>query len=318
MDPRLPYQAIQYFPLPIEFLTLAHNNIHSVDKNLFDHLPYLESLDMSGNPLKILEGIMKQALAKLRNLQVLDLANTSIDSIPKGMLHNLLDLKTLILADNHFHEVPEELSNSHNLSVLILDGNKFRLLNAESFPESLNTLERLDISYMPTLKEIKTGAFGKLKNLRVLQCHHNRRLTKISDGAFVGITEDPQLWPIREMYLNNNGIHVLHKAMAAWVFVDKLNIQNNPFRCDCNIQWMVEILIPEIQSAKKEYVLDATCREPEEMRGTSLVMLSTEHETFLKCTPEGGQSLGRNDKVLRLPTFQPANAGYSTTATLGR
>jgi len=120
----------------------------------------------------------------------------------------------------------------------------------------------------------------------------------------MGITEDPQHWPVREMYLNNNGIHVLHKAMAAWEYVDKLNIQNNPFRCDCNIQWMVEILIPEIQSAKKEYVLDVTCREPEKMRGTSLVMLSVEHEEFLKCPLGDGLSLGLNEEDLRLPTYQ--------------
>jgi hypothetical protein len=109
------------------------------------------------------------------------------------------------------------------------------------------------------------------------------------------------------MYLNDNGIHVLHQAMAAWEYVDKLNIQNNPFRCDCNIQWMVETLVPEIQSAKREFVLDVTCREPASMRGTSLVMLSLEHEEFLKC-PSGSLSVGL-DADVNLPTYQFQAAG---------
>ena len=131
-------------------------------------------------------------------MKVLDLANTQLKNIPEGMLHDLIDLESLNLASNHFVKVPEEISNSHNLTVLILDSNKFETLDHTSFM-GLESLKELRISYMPTLKMIETGTFGTLKNLQALYCHHNRKLRRLSDGAFMGITNDPQHWPVSQV-----------------------------------------------------------------------------------------------------------------------
>jgi len=270
-----------YYPLPVMYLSLSHNNLHSIDKDLFDHLPYLQTLDLSYNPLTVL-GSTSQAISSLRNLQVLDLANTQLKNIPEGMLHDLKHLQSLSLANNHFTSVPHEISNSHNLTVLDLDGNKFETLDHTSFM-GLDNLTELHISHMATLKVIESRTFGSLKKLRVLQCHHNRKLRRLSDGAFMGITEDPQHWPVQELYLNDNGLTVIDKALASWTYVEIIDMQGNPFNCNCDIQWMAEDLVTQIEQTTPALLTNIRCATPESMRDRLISTLSYEHEEFIPC-----------------------------------
>ena len=61
------------------------------------------------------------------------MANAELKSIPEGLFHDLMHLEYLDLSGNQFDVVPPEILNSHDLKVLILDGNKFESLNEDSF-----------------------------------------------------------------------------------------------------------------------------------------------------------------------------------------
>jgi Leucine-rich repeat (LRR) protein len=73
-------------------------------------------------------------------LQYLGLSNTSISGVPEGMLHDLNNLNSLDLSYNLFKRVPTELSHTHQLKVLTLDGNLFDTLDKESFQVLLNKI----------------------------------------------------------------------------------------------------------------------------------------------------------------------------------
>lgn len=78
-------------------ITLAFNNIGSVEKNTFKDLNRLRVLDLADNKIK---SIAKGAFMNMENLESIYLEDNSIDSISNEAFHNLPKLSTLNLAYN--------------------------------------------------------------------------------------------------------------------------------------------------------------------------------------------------------------------------
>lgn len=51
-------------------LNLAYNDLHSLNQDLFEHLPQLEELDISGNPLTTIDHVTLIAISSLPMLKV--------------------------------------------------------------------------------------------------------------------------------------------------------------------------------------------------------------------------------------------------------
>jgi hypothetical protein len=65
--------------------------------------------------------------------------------------------------------------------------------------QGLDYLEDLSISNIHTLKEIDNGTFAPLKRLNKLEISYNRKLTKLHNDAFLGLTDTPENWPVKEV-----------------------------------------------------------------------------------------------------------------------
>jgi len=282
-----------YSPLPIQHLNLSSNNLLSIEKDLLDHFPVLTSLDLSHNPLKIL-GSTGIAIAELKSLEYLSLRDTKLSKIPDAMLHELSNLKSLDLSDNQFTTVPKELSNTHGLITLSLDGNKFEYFDQDSFV-GLKTLKELYISDMRTLKLIERDTFGPLKKLEKLYCSYNKNLDRIHNAAFEGITNssDAGDWPLMELYLNDNALTHVSDGLVPWKVVRYIDVQNNPFKCDCELEWMATELMPELIRTNPELTTNIRCNCPPEMKGDSIVELGMEPESFAKCSSSRRYLRGR-------------------------
>ncbi|KAI8433357.1 hypothetical protein MSG28_015398 [Choristoneura fumiferana] len=170
-------------------LNLAYNDFHSLHQDLFEHLPELTSLDLTGNPL------------------------TTID-------HHL------DLSDNQLTMVPQELEETKNLE--------------------------LHMCNMPELKRIGAGALAGLENLVKLHLSYNPKLEDIDAKALarpddIGETYD---WPmIKELYIISNNLSEIDRRLVSrWDLVEKLDVSNNPFLCDCSTQWMVDVLVPIVEN----------------------------------------------------------------------
>lgn len=139
---------------------------------------------------------------------------------------------------------------------------------------------------MPKLLEIGDGAFKDLGALQHFDCQHNLRLQSIHKDAFVRPGEDAKqhgVWPpirsvslnfnwtpphqaifskisysvllllllLFQLLLNNNNISVIDQGlMARWDEIEKIDIRINPIRCDCETQWLIDTLVPQINSSK--------------------------------------------------------------------
>lgn len=61
----------EYEPLvAMRVLNLAYNDLHSLNQDLFEHLPELEELDLSGNPLTTIDHVTLIAISSLPMLKV--------------------------------------------------------------------------------------------------------------------------------------------------------------------------------------------------------------------------------------------------------
>lgn len=61
----------EYEPLSsMKSLSLAYNDLHSLNQDLFEHLPELEFLDLSGNPMTTIDYATVIAISGLPMLKV--------------------------------------------------------------------------------------------------------------------------------------------------------------------------------------------------------------------------------------------------------
>lgn len=116
------YNEHQYEPLKnLKWLSLANNDIHALNVDVFDHLPFLETLFLDHNPFKIIGP--NSAIEMLNKLRVLDLSYMELRTLPDTLLHVPRDLRTLNLTGNILTKVPEAFHYAQNLVELILDEN---------------------------------------------------------------------------------------------------------------------------------------------------------------------------------------------------
>ena len=85
--------------------------IHSIFEEVLSHFSSLTDLDLSYNPLQLLDHHTQLALTSLPRLRTLRLAGTGLNELPHGLLHTLITLRHLDLSDNKLPEVPPELQN---------------------------------------------------------------------------------------------------------------------------------------------------------------------------------------------------------------
>ncbi|KAL4709901.1 hypothetical protein ACJJTC_003864 [Scirpophaga incertulas] len=239
------YADNKYNSIALETLNLAHNAIHSLDAYLFQFTPNLTRLYLNNNPIEILDHVTVLALASATNLEVLDLAQTSIESIPMDAFSTLKKLQQLDLSGNKFTAVPESLSLlGRSLEYLTFNNNPVLELNDDSFV-GLSSLVELEIAENDYLDEVKRNTFSPLKNLKVLHLCHNRNLRYISHNAFRGLKDK---WTLKEVYMDDNNLSELSPDLMPWTKLDALGLTGNSWLCNCEL-----INIVTIQKAGQKF-----------------------------------------------------------------
>ncbi|KOB66493.1 Leucine-rich transmembrane protein [Operophtera brumata] len=216
------YSPEEYEPLTeMRTLNLANNDLHSLNQDLFEHLPDLETLDLSGNPFTTIDHVTLIAISSLPRLKILRMRSCQLQDIPEKFLHTPLYLERLDLSDNQLTAVPQELEETKNLLYLNLNQNPIRLPPP---PQAARTSHvqhagsQVHRHWVPRRPRVATEAASQLQSSAVLYLQSNN-LTEI-DSRF----------------------------LSRWDLVQKVDVSDNPFLCDCSTQWMVDILVPVIEN----------------------------------------------------------------------
>uniref|UniRef100_A0A6E8W4T0 LRRCT domain-containing protein n=1 Tax=Anopheles coluzzii TaxID=1518534 RepID=A0A6E8W4T0_ANOCL len=297
------YSTNEYMPLSkLRVLRLGANDLHSLNPDLFEHLPALEELSLELNPFKVIDQQSEIAIASIERLVSLDLSYMELEDIPKYLFHTPRGLRYLNLTGNLLQEVPAALSYATALAWLSLDENPISsIVVGTEFP-SLKQLTFLSLSYMSQLKVIGRGAFSGLESLQEVHITNNPHLTYLHGHAFVrNDTDNPERldWPpVKRLYLHNNNISYLDaQLLVQWDTMDVIDIRANPWTCDCTNRWVLLSLLPIIERTTPAILNNIDCKSPSQMAGLSMVDL--EHkQTHLRCPDEAGNNPSNDGALL--------------------
>uniref|UniRef100_A0A8C5M2I8 Toll like receptor 7 n=1 Tax=Leptobrachium leishanense TaxID=445787 RepID=A0A8C5M2I8_9ANUR len=122
-------------------LDISYNSLSFIGLDVFEGMPpNLIELNLTGNNLIVFDW---GSLHLLKNLQVLDLSDNSLTTVPRELANCTNSIKKLILHNNQIKTLtPHFLRDVVQLKNLDLSDNKIEIIDQSSFPE--NVLDNLD------------------------------------------------------------------------------------------------------------------------------------------------------------------------------
>ncbi|XP_063954184.1 relaxin receptor 2-like [Lytechinus pictus] len=160
-------------------LVITHNQMQSMDEDVFYDTRSLEMLDLSDNRI---ERITSAHFDSLRRLSLLRLSRNHFRCEDGDCFRNLVSLRELELVACGITELmPDMFRNLHSLSVLQLSYNAITKI----MPSHMNGLEGLQDLYLSSnhISHIENGSFDGMDRLLKILLHDNK-LKNISVGVF--------------------------------------------------------------------------------------------------------------------------------------
>jgi Leucine-rich repeat (LRR) protein len=297
------YSADMYEPLSkVKTLILTNNSLHTLHPDIFEHLPNLEVFKINMNVFQVLPDNIINVLSSVLHLRELDMSDMELEELPKYLFKANNDLKILNLAGNLFETIPQAVGSASNLEQLNLDENPIRFITSDYPMPPMKKLEVLNISFTEALKLVDEGGMKGLPNLKVLSMNNNPNLWMIHPDAFEFPEEDnpriKQYPQIRQLYLQNNNLSTLHQNII--YRMDELKhveLHNNPWLCDCQLQWIIDHVVPKMNETSPSTISRALCKLPVALKDRKLVDLSSRHAN-LRCLDKYGNNPSHDGAVL--------------------
>ncbi|KAJ3657220.1 hypothetical protein Zmor_016236 [Zophobas morio] len=254
--------------LTILELSLRYDRITTIPKRALRKLPRLQSLNLCGNYLEIVnEGVFDG----INKIEVLDLSRNRIFTFPKLFFKNLNNLKLLFLSQNRFEVLEERIFDdlpqlrvlalgdnnivkisrgvfvAPNLEQLVLSGNKISYIDLAAF-DGLPKLASIDLS-SNKIKKFEPSWFDNNVEIYRLLFGHNL-IENLPEQAFENLDENAEicfehnrikklapeafhgLKSVGRLNLEGNLLEKWNENLLASVeFVQDLNLQNNKIGC---------------------------------------------------------------------------------------
>lgn len=231
-------------------LDLSYNWIVELPEKLFEGTPEIKELRLNNNRLSSIPDKLFQPLEKLANLQ---LGHNQIASLPSGVFVSLQSLKILNLESNGLKLETILIYNSTEVNVPV--SSRFqRLENLENLNLRNNSITTIFEDY-------------SLRNLQFVDMSHNKMIslskTDLQFSSRTKVTID----------LSYNQIeHIDFSEIIDEENLPKVDVilENNPFKCDCNLLHFVEFIRDPANREKSNIIVkvdNLRCAQPERMFG---------------------------------------------------
>ncbi|CAH1249313.1 LRRC15 [Branchiostoma lanceolatum] len=297
---RLPIEVFSHLS-NLERLHLSNNNMEDPPNGVFSNLTSLIFLSLSNNDISHLHAAL---FAHLTHLISLDLQGNRISDLPEGVFSRLSSLRGLTLANNDIEDLPGDVwANQTSLKLLDLSNNKISHLSAGIFSH-LNSLEELVLGNND-IQELPDEVFSHLPRLAVLHLGHNS-IRYLTHGVFTTLTSLKELdmsnndleslpatifshlTSLVKLNLTRNSLQTLPADMSRLPRQTVLDIDGNPWRCDCRLQGLMSS--PRLRALLHEGL---TCSSPPHMEGVALAFVVAD----TVCYRHGDCSAGSTDST---------------------
>ena len=231
----------------LEELSLVGNGIRSIGSNAFRQLPNLKRLDISHNTMRS-RAFTKYSFAGLKSIQTLNLASIAIIQFDSATFKFIPSLQVLDMSGNR--------------KIEILGG-------IDNMVHPLRNLTKLKMTSVG-LEKIPESTFWNLTELKVIDLSKNA-ITKWYPDLF----KDQE--KLQQLILANNKITTIdEKSLENLKYLRELDISNNMFNCDCNLQWL-----PNFIRKGTVFIENAdsiVCKSPPKKNKDKLIDLHMERE----------------------------------------
>ncbi|XP_017776013.1 PREDICTED: leucine-rich repeat-containing protein 4-like [Nicrophorus vespilloides] len=290
------------YPLrSLKTLRLGHNKITSLHSEVFQHIDrHIVNVYMNNNPMSVIDEGTEQAFNTLVFMEILDLSETGLKMLPKHFIYTPSHLSFLNVSFNNIGNVTDlDLEESHVLHTLDISGNPVVNITKETAFPQVSTLKVLYMNKMDKLVEIGENALSGLTGLEVLHLAHNPNLKTIHHKAFITIEKDsetPIVHKLSKLYINNNMLAHLDLELN-WDGIVDMDIRNNPWTCECENQWLIDVLMPIYEKINATQALEVKCGAPIEMEDMYFHELTEKH-SLMRCLDLYGNRPERDGTVL--------------------
>ncbi|OWR43351.1 putative leucine-rich transmembrane protein [Danaus plexippus plexippus] len=250
-------------------LDLSHNELQVIQPGVFVELLKLESLNLANNKFTHISRLDFHPLVNLKEIILdgnnigRDLFDTSLFD-PNGCgLTNAI--QSISLNKINLQDVRREyFLQADKLSNLSLSGNNIttipyfkQLLHLDLSDNPIEVLE-FDQTYPPIISVFKINNLkikeismnGLLGLFNEIEMESNRHLSNFSHLAFgSNILRDDYDFITRKLSMRSSNLSSLDERL--WVLfkhLEVLDLQDNPWHCDCRISWFLKLNIPLILS----------------------------------------------------------------------
>lgn len=266
------YLEARLLPLrSLKELRLDHNQLHTLNKDTFEHTTDIEILDLSHNDFQTIDRHTLLAISGLPYLKKLYLQYTGIKTLPDDMLHTPRRLQILDLSGNiGIEKIPRTLRQAINLQELYLNNTGFVNLTQDNGFPNMPSVRVLHLCRNELLHHVGRHSLSGLTNLTDLRMSDNIDLVTIDDLALAKPSKltGGAIWPpIKKLYIGNNKISYLEsEIIARWDSLSELDIRENPWTCECENQWLIDDLMPIYLKINEDMAKEVMCAAPVEMR----------------------------------------------------
>lgn len=190
------------------------------------------------------------------DIQILDLSNNNLQSLHQEAFKKvgLSNLKKLFLKECNIEFVHKQAFATLAIMIeLDLSRNRIRYLHSDTF-KGTEKLRLINLSNN-LIDKLEDGVFRNLKFLQKVEVSNNM-IVRIGTRAFVNL---PQLKILR--FDGNNLNHMKPETLMALRNLSGLDLHNNPWKCDCNLQTFRDWVI-----SHNLYTPPTACAEPATVR----------------------------------------------------
>ncbi|KPP70813.1 toll-like receptor 7-like, partial [Scleropages formosus] len=294
------FKALPY----LKYLDLSSNKIDLAYDNAFKELKHLEVLDLSYNSHYFrVSGVTHNLnfLPNLPELKVLNLSHNDIFTLTSKTM-NSTSLRELMFQNNNlkklwkdkdhtYFEIFRYLVNLTHLDISYNEIEKIPLMVYKNLPQSL---VKLSISHN-ALRTFEWNELTLFQNLQVLDLSHNfltyvhgnfsaithsltvlklcnNKIAQLSDGFLKDAKS------LTTLNLGSNKLSIINQSTfqsGSENYLEKLFLQNNPFRCTCDIfefiLWLNknDVDIPYLAT-------EVLCKIPQELKGKGVIHFDIE------------------------------------------
>ncbi|XP_050348422.1 vasorin-like isoform X3 [Nymphalis io] len=280
---------LELFQLPeLKILDLSENEIQQLNPNSFKGFTKLEYLNLANNKFTAMSQLNFNSLVNLREI-ILDNNNLGDDietrslfdaqgyglplniqsvSISGVNLNNLnleyfkpvdKTLRKLIISNNNLNII---VSLPQSLEYLDYSNNPIKKIRLGDIPllESLVYLKELKLNNLD-IEEVPKNVFSTLM-LTNLELKYNKNLKEFSNLTFGRqLLSDTYDFYLENLTLKGSNLSTLDKGLSVlFVKVKRLDLQQNPWVCDCRLAWLRKLpIVPDLiddlsQGSREELV----------------------------------------------------------------